>query len=232
MCSNARPLKKKTRPPKRFTEATLLTAMETAGKTLDEKELSDAMKETGLGTPATRASIIEVLLKREYIVRQRQEPGSDRQGHPPDRGSAPRSEESGHDRAVGSLSRSVFRTGQAQLEPFLEGHRGLCSGRRGQGRSSSRQGRAEPARLSRNAATDRECRRANRGWSRAPAQEGQRLDELAPQRLRIPLVPRQPGGGLPRGHRRPRRAAGHADRRRASRSATSCPAWRAAGRRW
>ena len=62
-------LRKKTRPPKRFTEATLLTAMETAGKTLDEKELSDAMKETGLGTPATRAAIIEVLLKREYIVR-------------------------------------------------------------------------------------------------------------------------------------------------------------------
>jgi DNA topoisomerase-3 len=61
--------KKKTRPPKRFTEGTLLTAMETAGKTLDEKELSDAMKETGLGTPATRASIIEVLLKRGYIVR-------------------------------------------------------------------------------------------------------------------------------------------------------------------
>jgi DNA topoisomerase III len=57
-------LKKKTRPPKRFTEGTLLTAMETAGKTLDEKELSDAMKETGLGTPATRAAIIEVLLKR------------------------------------------------------------------------------------------------------------------------------------------------------------------------
>ena len=62
-------LKKKTRAPKRFTEATLLTAMETAGSTLDEKELSDAMKETGLGTPATRAAIIEVLLKREYILR-------------------------------------------------------------------------------------------------------------------------------------------------------------------
>src|SRR5439155_6284700 len=45
------------------------TAMETAGATLDEKELSEAMKETGLGTPATRAAIIEVLLKREYIVR-------------------------------------------------------------------------------------------------------------------------------------------------------------------
>jgi len=63
-------LRKTTRAPKRFTEGTLLTAMETAGKTLDEKELSDAMKETGLGTPATRASIIEVLLKREYIVRK------------------------------------------------------------------------------------------------------------------------------------------------------------------
>ncbi len=63
-------VRKKTRAPKRFTEATLLTAMETAGKTLDEKELSDAMKESGLGTPATRASIIEVLLKRNYIVRE------------------------------------------------------------------------------------------------------------------------------------------------------------------
>ena len=62
--------RKKTRPPKRFTEGTLLTAMETAGKTLDEKELSDAMKESGLGTPATRASIIEVLLEREYCERQ------------------------------------------------------------------------------------------------------------------------------------------------------------------
>ena len=65
----AETIRKKTRAPKRFTEATLLTAMETAGKALDEKELSDAMKESGLGTPATRASIIEVLLKREYIVR-------------------------------------------------------------------------------------------------------------------------------------------------------------------
>ncbi len=61
--------KKKTKPPKRFTEGTLLTAMQTAGQSLDEKELSDAMKETGLGTPATRAATIEVLLKRGYIVR-------------------------------------------------------------------------------------------------------------------------------------------------------------------
>jgi DNA topoisomerase-3 len=62
-------IEKKTRPPKRFTEATLLTAMETAGRTLDDKELSDAMKENGLGTPATRANIIEVLLKREFLKR-------------------------------------------------------------------------------------------------------------------------------------------------------------------
>ncbi|MBV8552620.1 MAG: DNA topoisomerase 3 [Acidobacteriaceae bacterium] len=62
-------VKKKTRPPKRFTEATLLTAMETAGKSLEEEELSRAMKDSGLGTPATRAGIIEVLLKRNYIVR-------------------------------------------------------------------------------------------------------------------------------------------------------------------
>ncbi len=67
---DAEAVAKQTRPPKRFTEATLLTAMETAGKTLDDKELSDAMKETGLGTPATRAAIIETLLKREYIVRE------------------------------------------------------------------------------------------------------------------------------------------------------------------
>ena len=66
---NVEVLRKKTRAPKRFTDATLLTAMETAGRTLDEKELSDAMKENGLGTPATRAAIIEVLLKRGYIVR-------------------------------------------------------------------------------------------------------------------------------------------------------------------
>ena len=63
-------LTKKTRAPKRYTDGTLLTAMETAGKTLDEEELANAMKETGLGTPATRAAMIEVLLKRNYIVRQ------------------------------------------------------------------------------------------------------------------------------------------------------------------
>jgi DNA topoisomerase-3 len=66
---SAEALAKRTRPPPRYTEGTLLTAMETAGKALEEKELSDAMKDSGLGTPATRAAIIETLLKREYVIR-------------------------------------------------------------------------------------------------------------------------------------------------------------------
>ena len=67
--TNIEAQKKKTRPPQRFNDATILTAMQSAGKSLEEKELSDAMKETGLGTPATRAAMIEVLKKRSYITR-------------------------------------------------------------------------------------------------------------------------------------------------------------------
>ncbi|QSQ11456.1 DNA topoisomerase 3 [Myxococcus landrumensis] len=67
---DAEAVKKRTRPPPRFTDASLLTAMETAGRALDEKELAEVMRETGLGTPATRAAIIEVLLDREYLVRK------------------------------------------------------------------------------------------------------------------------------------------------------------------
>lgn len=61
--------KNKTNPPTAYTEATLLTAMETAGKLVEDEELSYAMKERGLGTPATRAAIIEGLLTQEYIAR-------------------------------------------------------------------------------------------------------------------------------------------------------------------
>ncbi|MCP4567361.1 MAG: RecQ family ATP-dependent DNA helicase, partial [FCB group bacterium] len=67
---DAEAVTKKTRPPRPFSEATLLTAMETAGQTLDDKELSEAMRDNGLGTPATRAAIIETLLERNYIVRK------------------------------------------------------------------------------------------------------------------------------------------------------------------
>ena len=63
-------VQKKTRPPRRLTDATLLTAMERAGAALDDRELSEAMKERGLGTPATRAEIIETLLRRGYAERQ------------------------------------------------------------------------------------------------------------------------------------------------------------------
>src|SRR5213075_455994 len=58
-----------TKPPPRYTEATLLSAMETAGKLIDDEELREAMKDSGLGTPATRAETIEVLIRREYIER-------------------------------------------------------------------------------------------------------------------------------------------------------------------
>ena len=63
--------KKTTQAPKYFTEATLLKAMETAGKSVDNEELRDALKENGIGRPSTRASIIETLLKRGYIERQK-----------------------------------------------------------------------------------------------------------------------------------------------------------------
>lgn len=61
----------KTKPKPFHTEATLLAAMETAGKEVEDEEMRQAMKDCGIGTPATRAAIIETLLKREYIVRSK-----------------------------------------------------------------------------------------------------------------------------------------------------------------
>lgn len=62
---------KETTPPKPFTEATLLRAMETAGRNVDDEELREAMKENGIGRPSTRAAIIQTLYKRGYIRLQR-----------------------------------------------------------------------------------------------------------------------------------------------------------------
>jgi len=62
---------KETHPPKYYTEATLLRGMETAGKTIDDEELRDAMKENGIGRPSTRANIIETLFRRQYIVKKK-----------------------------------------------------------------------------------------------------------------------------------------------------------------
>lgn len=63
----------RTKPPARYTEATLLSAMESAGKLIDDDELREAMQEKGLGTPATRAAIIEGLLLEKYMVREGRE---------------------------------------------------------------------------------------------------------------------------------------------------------------
>jgi DNA topoisomerase-3 len=63
-------LRKETQPPRRYTDASLLAAMETAGKEIEDAELREAMKDSGIGTPATRASTIELLINREYIERE------------------------------------------------------------------------------------------------------------------------------------------------------------------
>jgi DNA topoisomerase-3 len=63
-------LRKETQPPRRFTDASLLAAMETAGKEVDDPELREAMKDSGIGTPATRASIIERLVDVGYVERE------------------------------------------------------------------------------------------------------------------------------------------------------------------
>ena len=62
-----------TKPPARYNEGTILSAMEAAGKLVEDEELRDAMKEKGLGTPATRAAIIETLISAHYLVRQGKE---------------------------------------------------------------------------------------------------------------------------------------------------------------
>lgn len=64
-------VQKMTTPPKRFTEASLLQSMETAGKLVDDETLREAMKENGIGRPSSRAGIIETLLKRGYIRREK-----------------------------------------------------------------------------------------------------------------------------------------------------------------
>ncbi len=66
-----KPVKKTSQPPKLYTEGTLLRAMETAGRTVDDESLREALKENGIGRPSTRAAIIETLFRRNYIARRR-----------------------------------------------------------------------------------------------------------------------------------------------------------------
>ncbi|MCS7461054.1 DNA topoisomerase 3, partial [Paenibacillus doosanensis] len=70
LCAKTAAKEKETQPPKAYTEGTLLKAMEGAGKQVEDEELRDAMKDSGLGTPATRASVIERLKQVGYIVMQ------------------------------------------------------------------------------------------------------------------------------------------------------------------
>ena len=64
-------LEKQTKPKPLHTESSLLSSMETAGKELENADLKASMKDTGIGTPATRAAIIETLFSRQYIVREK-----------------------------------------------------------------------------------------------------------------------------------------------------------------
>ena len=66
-------LEKETKSPNQFTEATLLRAMETAGKQVDDEDLRELMKENGIGRPSTRANIIETLFRRQYIIRNKKQ---------------------------------------------------------------------------------------------------------------------------------------------------------------
>jgi DNA topoisomerase-3 len=72
-CAEIEQQEHQTKPPPRLNEATLLSAMENSGKLVEDEELAEAMKERGLGTPATRAAIIEKLINEKYIVREQRE---------------------------------------------------------------------------------------------------------------------------------------------------------------
>ena len=77
-------MRKETQPPRRFTDASLLGAMETAGKDVEDAELREAMKDSGIGTPATRASIIERLVDVGLHRARGPRAGGHREGHPGD----------------------------------------------------------------------------------------------------------------------------------------------------
>ena len=73
VCAEIETEENQTKPPPRYNEGTLLSAMEHSGKLIDDEELAEAMKERGLGTPATRAAIIEKLINEKYIVREQRD---------------------------------------------------------------------------------------------------------------------------------------------------------------
>ena len=228
-CSTRRPSPSRPGRRKRFTEATLLTAMETAGKTLDEKELSDAMKERGLGTPATRAAIIETLLRREYIERQGKTLEATDKGirlievvHPDVKSPA----------MTGQWEAQLARIqrGEAELGGFMKGIEEYV--REVVGEAAHRPAPARTGTPARPGAAERhgagpDGTRLSAATPPSPAGPGCGCErrracgpgaangsrKSAARRLRLPLLPPLPGSGLPGRRGGQGRAAGDADRR-------------------
>ena len=194
---------------------TLLTAMETAGRTLDEKELVRRDEERGLGTPATRAAIIETLLRREYVVREGKALAATDKGIALDRRRPPRREEPGDDRRVGGAARA---------------HRA----RAGRPRRASWSG-IEALRA--RAWCERRCggAAASRAEPRAPERSRARARPRAPARRAAQRRARRspaPSAAASRGRRRPLRASAAAaapSRRRLARSCADASASRPSG---
>ena len=132
--------KKKTRPPARFTEASLLTAMESAGRTLEEAELSEAMRERGLGTPATRAATIELLVTRGYVERRKKQLHSTQLGRDLIAAVAPELRSAELTGRWEAYLKGIER-GLAVRRSFHGQHRGVCRNGRGCGEGS----RCKPA---------------------------------------------------------------------------------------
>ena len=200
-------LKKKTRPPQRFTDATILTAMQTAGRTLDEKELSDAMKETGLGTPATRAAIIEVLLKRGYVTRTGKSLEATDKGihlievvHPEVKSPA----------MTGQWEAFLNRIqqGEAQLDPFLERISDYVRSVVGRVSQTTPVARTAP----RQPQAQTETTVASGSSRQKDHRQRRDAQPAAAKRIRLFQLPAKPGGGVPGSDRRRRCAAGDADR--------------------
>ena len=136
---------KETQPPRRYSDASLLAAMETAGKLVDEDELREAMKESGIGTPATRAAIIERLIEVGYIERDAPRAGGHgegRQRHPAAR-RAP-ADVAGPDRRLGAPP-GQDRARRRLARALHVRHREV-RGRDRQRAGRQAQGRADPAR--------------------------------------------------------------------------------------
>ncbi len=212
---DAKAVEKQTRPFPRFTDATLLTAMETAGRGLPEKEIADAMRECGLGTPATRAAILEVLLKREYGTRREVPPG-DRQGHRARRRRTRERQIARDDRRVGSAARA-HRTRYGGLRHLHGGHRGVRA--RG-GRERSRRGPT-----ARCAGSPGLARRDGVASPDAGARGPDNLVSLLRERFGFSSYKPSPGRGMPGCDARARRAPRDAHGRRKVPLLSASPDW-------